>query len=1159
MKKFTLLLCMLLVLLIAEKNVAQALVCNDLVFISLDQNCSHTIIPEEMLEGILFSDCIVEVDKTAPYGNGPWVAPILGAADVGKTYQARVKHLPSGNLCWGNIKIEDKLPPRLNCTGLSTIDLNGGGPVTVNATDLSINAVDGCGTTTLAPTSFQYDCSDLGVQTVQLTATDQSGNTSTCLHTVLVADATNCLTCVSACPESVAVPYDQGNIDLLTAFQNNDLSAFDVFGNALFDTGCGLIDSTYIVDYQPGTNGQSWFTRQWWWVQGSGQLTICSQNIVFPRTHTVSVQGKIYLDTDDDCSVDAGEQGVQTFSLVLTKLPSGVTQTIYPASDGTYTADIIFGVQDLSAELHLVLPPNVSSVCPSALNIPNTLGTPVIPFDIGLQSAGYCPAMQVDMGNLFMRRCGNSYFYVNYCNAGLDTAFGAFVTVNLDSLISLQSASLPYTVSGADSVYTFQLGNVPPFFCGTISIQGTTSCAAMLGQTLCNEAYIYPDAPCGGAWQGPVVTLKAECSGDSVTLELKNSGLQDMTAPLNYIVVEDFIMYRDGAFQLDAGETFTIKTPANGATWRLESEQIPGFLVPGQVATAIEGCGGLNTPGLINAFGYSDNSINYDLDCGEVVGSFDPNDKNAVPAGYSDQHIIRANQTIDYKIRFQNTGTDTAFHIVVVDTLSPLLDVRTLELGASSHPYRLDIYPGGILHFVFKPIMLPDSNVNEVASHGYLKFKIAQQPDLADGTIIENTAAIYFDQNDPVLTNTVLHTIGYPFITIDPLAMSVQTSQVTCNGSADGEIVVTPAGGVAPYTFQWGNPNVQGDSLTSLAAGAYQLTLTDSHGNSLVQLFELTEPTPLNLTLDATPTIGNDNSGTASAQVSGGTAPYTYSWSNGATTANLSNLQAGTYTLIATDAHGCTQSSSAVVSQTFLPLQYTSNSTNPTCYNGTNGAITLVVTGGLLPYTFQWSVPAVTGSTPQGLSAGIYGVTVTDNNGSQFEEVFQLVDPSPITISMSSSPAAGSQNTGTAAALASGGAGSYSYLWNTGATTPQLSGLAAGTYTVVVTDANGCSESSTVVVEQVSLATDEPTLLSKILVWPNPAQDRIMLDLHQVLPQLLRLDLLTADGRLLRQFDQSNLQAQLTLNLGNDVASGMVLLVFYDLEGGIFTKKIVIR
>jgi hypothetical protein len=95
-----------------------------------------------------------------------------------------------------------------------------------------------------------------------------------------------------------------------------------------------------------------------------------------------------------------------------------------------------------------------------------------------------------------------------------------------------------------------------------------------------------------------------------------------------------------------------------------------------------------------------------------------------------------------------------------------------------------------------------------------------------------------------VLTNTVLHTIGYPFITIDPLAMSVQTSQVTCNGSADGEIVVTPAGGVAPYTFQWGSPTVQGDSLTGLAAGAYQLTLTDSHGNSLVQLFELTEPTP---------------------------------------------------------------------------------------------------------------------------------------------------------------------------------------------------------------------------------------------------------------------------------------------------------------------------
>jgi hypothetical protein len=107
------------------------------------------------------------------------------------------------------------------------------------------------------------------------------------------------------------------------------------------------------------------------------------------------------------------------------------------------------------------------------------------------------------------------------------------------------------------------------------------------------------------------------------------------------------------------------------------------------------------------------------------------------------------------------------------------LDVNTLEAGTSSHPYRLQIYPGGILHFVFQPIALPDSNVNELASHGFVEFKIAQKADLPDGSLIENTAAIYFDTNDPVLTNTAFHTIGYPFqisSTWAPYASGVQVT-----------------------------------------------------------------------------------------------------------------------------------------------------------------------------------------------------------------------------------------------------------------------------------------------------------------------------------------------------------------------------------------------
>ncbi len=1007
MKRIGLLISVLFFLLFVEKNNAQVLACNDLIFVSLDENCSYTLTPDDVLEGTILSNCVVELDKTPPFGNGPWVPAVLSQADIGKTYLVRVTHIPSGNSCWGNVSCEDKLPPVLICNGLSTINLNGGGPVSVATSDLSITTYDACSAAILTPATLQYDCSDLGVNTVQLTATDASGNTSMCMHTVLVANSSSCQTCVSECPESVSVDYDEGNNNLLPAFQSNNWSAFDVYGDAQFDAACTPLDSTYFIDYQAGTAGYNWFTRQWLWITGSGQFIPCEQTVVFPATHTVTVQGQIYIDASDDCVYDAGEQGVGHYKVVVTKLPSGSTQTIYPLADGTYSADIVFSVQDTAAQLSLSLPANVNPVCPTALIIPNSTGTPSYTFDIGLQTQGNCPLMQVDLGDLFMRRCATNLLTLKYCNLGLDTAYGAFVTVNLDSLIDLQSATLPYTVSGPDKLYTFQLGDVPPFFSGSIGLYATVSCDAVSGQTLCNEANIYPDVPCNGGWLGAEITASAECSGDSVSLTLRNKGMQDMTAPLNYIVVEDFIMVHDADFQLNAGQTLTMKMPANGSTWRIESDQIPGFPAPGFVAAAVEGCGGLVSTGYINIFGYSDNAISYDQECGVVVASCDPNDKTAIPVGLNDEHIIRPNQPIDYKIRFQNTGSDTAFKVVVVDTLSPLLDPRTLEIGASSHPYHLEIYPGGILHFVFQPIALPDSNVNEVESHGYLKFKIRQQPDLPDGTVIENTAAIYFDQNAPVFTNTAFHTIGYPFVPYVPLSYSAQALAPGCNGASDGAITIAAAGGIPPYTFLWNNPDLQGDTLTGLPAGNYLVTITDSRGGTLAESIGLTEPAPVTVTMNATETIGNENNGTATATASGGTSPYTY-------------------------------------------------------------------------------------------------------------------------------------------------------IWNTGATTDSISGLSAGAYSVIVTDAHGCSQSNSVAVGQL-VNTGDPDALSRIQVWPNPAHDRILLDLREVLPELLRIDMLSADGRLLRQIGSDKLQPFLTLDLGNDPGAGFVLLVLHGLDGHVFTEKIVIR
>ena len=152
----------------------------------------------------------------------------------------------------------------------------------------------------------------------------------------------------------------------------------------------------------------------------------------------------------------------------------------------------------------------------------------------------------------------------------------------------------------------------------------------------------------------------------------------------------------------------------------------------------------------------------YDL-CQVVTGSYDPDDKQVNPLGIGEEGFILPEDTMfNYTIRFQNTGTDTAFTVVIEDTLSPLLNPATFVPGSSSHHYTVSMCGNGLVKFRFDEIFLPDSNVNEPASNGYVNYSIRADAGLPIGSVIENTAAIYFDFNEPVITNTTVNTIHDP-------------------------------------------------------------------------------------------------------------------------------------------------------------------------------------------------------------------------------------------------------------------------------------------------------------------------------------------------------------------------------------------------------------
>ncbi|TAH42306.1 MAG: T9SS type A sorting domain-containing protein [Bacteroidetes bacterium] len=138
--------------------------------------------------------------------------------------------------------------------------------------------------------------------------------------------------------------------------------------------------------------------------------------------------------------------------------------------------------------------------------------------------------------------------------------------------------------------------------------------------------------------------------------------------------------------------------------------------------------------------------------------SFDPNDKSVDPPGVGTDGFVLINEYLEYLIRFQNTGNDTAYNVLIVDTISGSMDMSSFSILANSHPLETHL-KGNVVEFSFNNIMLPDSIVDEPASHGFVKYRIRAKQNISVGTTVENTAGIYFDTNLPVLTNTTFNTL----------------------------------------------------------------------------------------------------------------------------------------------------------------------------------------------------------------------------------------------------------------------------------------------------------------------------------------------------------------------------------------------------------------
>jgi len=298
-----------------------------------------------------------------------------------------------------------------------------------------------------------------------------------------------------------------------------------------------------------------------------------------------------------------------------------------------------------------------------------------------------------------------------------------------------------------------------------------------------------------------------------------------------------------------------------------------------------------------------------------------------------------------------------------------------------------------------------------------------------------------------------------------PQIISLTTTNVSCYGLQDGEVQITTTGGNGVLSFSTNNfITQQADTFfNALLPGIYTVYVRDTNNCKSSHSFSISQPTSVQSNITSVqPTCFGYNNGSLNVVANGGTPPYNILWSSGSTGFGLSGIASGQYSFTITDAHNCNKSDSIYLSSpTALAANHTTQ--NGTCSGSTNGSAMVAVTGGTPPYQYNWSPIAGNTNYANALPAGLYTVDITDKKGCTLTEQIQISTPAPIANLFTKNDVScygGSNGMLTATAL--GGNAPYSYLWSyQQQTNDTIQNLPVGSYTVTITDANGCDNSFT--------------------------------------------------------------------------------------------------
>ena len=534
---------------------------------------------------------------------------------------------------------------------------------------------------------------------------------------------------------------------------------------------------------------------------------------VFNATANI-IKGKVFVDNNSNCIYDTGEKGVPNI-MVYTTIGNyaGMTDSV-----GNYEIFVVGGTSSYQLDVDVTPIQGViyTKVCPAGTLTASFSGNnqTVSGKNFSIADVTSCANLKVSVTSDRRRRCFRNTTTVQYENFGTMASSSATVKVIMPQYVKAISSIPAWNNQSGDTLF-YNVGIIASLGNGVIKITDSVICGdpSITGLTVCTEAIISPKVYCTIpiGWDQSDLLVTGFCQDSLFYASINNAG-NDMQTPVSYRIFLDGTMVKTEMIELTSHQTINFEIPCHGKALRIEVDQTPNHPEIKMRSLSFEGCGNL-----------TNNTVSYDVinqnptnqggfaessNCQQIRDSYDPNAKEVIPVGFDTDNKIAPDGNMQYTIRFQNTGSASAYTVVLVDTLDSNLDLASIEVLGASHSYKLEVTGKNNprLVWIFGGINLPNSSVNEPASHGYITFKVAQKPGLSAGTIIKNKAYIYFDYNVAVLTNLVSQKIyiGYP-----KNLLTVTTSPGSKNSCTNDNITLTAgATGYGNLNYQWYKDNI---------------------------------------------------------------------------------------------------------------------------------------------------------------------------------------------------------------------------------------------------------------------------------------------------------------------------------------------------------------